>query len=102
MDPLPDCRKTLPYRIMEGLPVIRSQSSKRATGVPTSYNRPVSYCCSPIVVPVILTGCIFDTSRCTYAQVCRLSAAFHFVCCLLGSAKCVEYAFRRQVLVGTR
>jgi len=39
--------------ITSGLPVIRPQSSKRATGVPTSYNQPVSYCCSPIVVPEI-------------------------------------------------
>src|ERR1700730_46190 len=44
----------------------------------------------------------FDISRCTYAQVCWLSAVFHFCCCLLGSARLIEYAFRRQVLVGTR
>src|SRR6202030_3097918 len=44
----------------------------------------------------------FDTSRSIYAQICMLSAAFHLCYCLLGSAKFIEYAFRRQVLVGTR
>src|ERR1700722_7837612 len=43
-----------------------------------------------------------NTSRSIYAQICRLCAAFYFCCCLLGSAKFIEYAFRRQVLVGIR
>src|SRR5882672_9235911 len=42
----------------------------------------------------------FDTSRWTDAQVCRLSAVFRFCCCFLSPAKFIEYAFRRQVLVG--